>query len=352
MRRAPVVTQIAVAAVHSAAAWRLLGGGHRHRTGRGVRRAIVTVRMAGVGSRAATPDTDGIVAPPRRRLLRTLAGLVAAAVSLWLLRSSLGAVYRDLGDVIGVDARWLLAILGCEVVAFLAAWELNRLALRTDGWFDVAVAQLAGNAASNVVPAGGPVGAAVQLRVLASAGFEMTRAATALGALSVLGFLGLLAVPVVALPVSLVAGSGGTGLEGALWIGVALLIVVMAGVIVLVVRDGPLARVAGAVESVGRRFHRGPTDRNLAARVLAERDSIGAAVRQRPAVVLSATVVRTAADWAALYLALLAAGAHPTPGVVLIAFGAATVAGMIPLTPGGLGFVEAGITGALAAVGI
>jgi hypothetical protein len=82
----------------------------------------------------------------------------------------------------------------------------------------------------------------VQLRVLLSAGFEMTRAATALGALTVLGFLGLLAVPVVALPVSAVAGSGGTGLEGALWIGVAVLVALMAGVIVLVVRDGPLTR--------------------------------------------------------------------------------------------------------------
>jgi uncharacterized protein (TIRG00374 family) len=38
--------------------------------------------------------------------------------------------------------------------------------------------------------------------------------------------------------------------------------------------------------------------------------------------------------------------------VVLVAFAAATVAGMIPLTPGGLGFVEAGITGALVAVGV
>ena len=126
----------------------------------------------------------------------------------------------------------------------------------------------------------------------------------------------------------------------------------MAGVIVLVVRDGPLTRVAGAIEAVVGRFRRRPTDRDLAARVLAERNSIGAAVRQRPVLVVSATVVRTVADWAALYLALLAAGAHPTPGVVLIAFGAATVAGMIPLTPGGLGFVEAGITGALAAVGV
>jgi len=303
-------------------------------------------------------DTVGIAGPggtaarPAHRRLRTAALILAGAASLWLLRSSLGAVYGDLGGLTGVDVRWLAAIVGCEAVAFVASWELNRLALRTDGWFDVAVAQLAGNAASNVVPAGGPVGAAVQLRVLASAGFEMTRAATALGALTLLGFLGLLTIPVVALPVSAVAGSGGTGLEGALWIGVSLLVVVLAGVTLLVVRDGPLARIADAVESVRRRFDRRNTSTDLAARVLAERDSIGAAVRERPVLVLSATIVRTAADWAALYLALLAAGAHPTPGVVLIAFGAATVAGMIPLTPGGLGFVEAGITGALAAVGI
>src|SRR5207253_2442370 len=108
--------------------------------------------------------------------------VVAGAISLWLLRSSLAAVYGDLGNVVAVDARWLAAILACEAASFVAAWELNRLALRTDGWFDVAVAQLAGNAASNMVPAGGAVGAAVQLRVLSSAGYEMTRAATSLGA--------------------------------------------------------------------------------------------------------------------------------------------------------------------------
>ena len=55
---------------------------------------------------------------------------------------------------------------------------------------------------------------------------------------------------------------------------------------------------------------------------------------------------------AALYLSLLAVGAHPSPLVVLVAFGAANVAGMIPLTPGGLGFVEAGITATLVASGI
>ena len=118
--------------------------------------------------------------------------LVAAGlVSLWFLRSSLGDVYGELGSVAHVDARWLIAIVAAEVVTFVATWQLNRIALRTKRWYDVAVAQLAGNAVNNIVPAGGPVGAAVQLRVLSEAGFELTKAATSLGALSILGAAGL-----------------------------------------------------------------------------------------------------------------------------------------------------------------
>ena len=47
-------------------------------------------------------------------------------MSLWLLRSSLSAVYGDLGGLTGVDVRWLAAIVGCEAVAFVASWELAR----------------------------------------------------------------------------------------------------------------------------------------------------------------------------------------------------------------------------------
>ena len=139
-------------------------------------------------------------ARPGRRWIKPAAVVVAGALSLWLLRSSLGAVYGDLASIAGVDARWLVAILACESIAFVASWQLNRVALRTDGWFDVAVAQLTGNAVSNVVPAGSAAGAAMQLRVLSLAGFEMTRAATSLGALTILGLAGLLAIPALALP--------------------------------------------------------------------------------------------------------------------------------------------------------
>ena len=45
-------------------------------------------------------------------------------------------------------------------------------------------------------------------------------------------------------------------------------------------------------------------------------------------------------------------GAHPRPSLVLLAFFAAQLLGTLPLTPGGLGFVEAGLTGTLALAGV
>jgi uncharacterized protein (TIRG00374 family) len=45
-------------------------------------------------------------------------------------------------------------------------------------------------------------------------------------------------------------------------------------------------------------------------------------------------------------------GAEPSPSLVLLAYVAASLLGMIPLTPGGLGFVEAGLTGMLALAGV
>ena len=46
-----------------------------------------------------------------------------------------------------------------------------------------------------------------------------------------------------------------------------------------------------------------------------------------------------------------AAGAHVNPAAALAAFIVSNIAGMIPLTPGGLGFVEAGLSGVLTVAG-
>jgi uncharacterized protein (TIRG00374 family) len=71
-----------------------------------------------------------------------------------------------------------------------------------------------------------------------------------------------------------------------------------------------------------------------------------APVRSAPeAPVLSAG--RLAFDYLCLLAALLATGSRPRPSLILVAYAVAGIIGLIPITPGGLGLVEASLTGLL-----
>ena len=287
------------------------------------------------------------------RTWRRTAGLgVAGLVALWLLRSTLGAVYGDLDDLGAVDWRWLVLIVGCEAGAFFVSWELNRLTLRTDRWFDVAVAQLSGNAASNVVPAGGPAGAAVQLRVLSAAGFDLTRAATSLGALSLLGVAGLLALPAVAAPFAVATGSTGGQLEPVLVLGLVLLAVVIAIIGVLLTRDTPLEGLATGVQWLTNRVRPNRRRSDLPTRVLGERDADTNCVRHAARVRRRG---RDLPDGARLQRLVPLAAGRRRPSV---ADGSDRRLRRRqrgrddPAHAGGLGFVEVGLTATLVASGV
>jgi hypothetical protein len=60
----------------------------------------------------------------------------------------------------------------------------------------------------------------------------------------------------------------------------------------------------------------------------------------------------TAFDYFALLATLRAVGANPHPSLVLLAYTAAELLALLPLTPGGLGFVEAGLVGTLTLAGV
>jgi uncharacterized protein (TIRG00374 family) len=57
-------------------------------------------------------------------------------------------------------------------------------------------------------------------------------------------------------------------------------------------------------------------------------------------------------DFGALLCALRAVGAEPRPSLFVLAYAAAGLLGLVPLTPGGLGFVEAGLVGTLMLAGV
>ena len=57
-------------------------------------------------------------------------------------------------------------------------------------------------------------------------------------------------------------------------------------------------------------------------------------------------------DYLALLFALRAVGANPRPSLVVLAYTAAELLALLPFTPGGLGFVEAGLVGTLTLAGV
>ena len=150
---------------------------------------------------------------------------------------------------------------------------------------------------------------------------------------------------------------GGAGIDRSLaraaWAGAAALVLLLAAGALLLFADAPLrvmGRLLQRVLNLVRRKR--PPATGLPERLLRERDLLRDVLSSHWFVALLATLGRWAFDYASLLLALLAVGARPAPTAVLLAFCTAQALSLVPLTPGGLGFVEAGLTGTLVLAGV
>lgn len=281
-----------------------------------------------------------------------LALLAVSGLSIYLLAPQVADVFGSWPQLSGISAGWFLAVLGCQAVSFFFVFVQQRLALRTEGWFVVVTSQLAGNAVSRVVPGGAATGAALQLRMLTVAGVDTTTAVSGLTAFSLLQTAGMLALPVLALPALLAGAYVPRGFAQAAMIG-GLAFLLVAGVgVVLLAADRPLVAVGSAWQAVRNRLARRRVPlAGLPQRLLEERDSIRAVLYSRRWEASLAIAGRFGFDYLSL-LAALEARSDPQPSLILLAFAASLILSMIPITPGGLGFVEAGLTAMLTLAGI
>lgn len=298
------------------------------------------------------PSPDS--APPRRaRIIRRGVALAAALVALYLFLPSIGEVLSAWPRLAHLDPLWIGAALLAEVASFACVWWLLALALRSTNWFAISTSQLAANALSRVVPAGAAAGATLQYRMLAASGVDTAAAGSALTAVTLLQLATLSAIPVLGLILSLSGQPINGGLREAAWIGLGFFVVLMAVGAVLVTSDRAVTLVGRAIQGVRNRILRHhDAVRDLPRRLRDERNLVRQALGENWAAALLATVGKWAFDYGALLAALAAVGARPNPGLVLLAYAASQVLVMVPITPGGLGFVEAGLTGVLALAGV
>jgi uncharacterized protein (TIRG00374 family) len=278
--------------------------------------------------------------------------LVITGVSLYLVFPSVVETFGSWRQITRFSLFALAGMAALQAASQFCLWALQRVALRAKRWRPVIASQLAGNALSKVAPGGGAMGAALQYKLLVQAGLPAGSTVGALTAVNLLVFAVVLALPVLAIPALLRGSVNRNLLETA--VGGIVFFAVASGVgAVLLSTDRPLAWIGRAVQNVRNKLRRKAEPlHGFPSRLLHERDRILQTLGPRWKRALAATVGRWMFDYGTLLAALAAIGSHPRPGLVLLAFCGAQVLAQIPVTPGGLGFVEAGLTAMLVLAGV
>ena len=172
-------------------------------------------------------------------------------------------------------------------------------------------------------------------------------------AASLLGIGGLLALPLFTLPAILGGAPVSPGLVHTALLGLAGFGLFVAGGVVVMVTDRPLALLG----RIGQRLWNSLPGRHtkitgLDRRLLRQRDDIRSTLGHDWLRAVVLTAGRLGFDYGCLLCALRATGSRPRPSLVLLAYAAAGIVALVPITPGGLGIVEASLSGLLVLAGV
>ena len=284
---------------------------------------------------------------------KRLLALLLAGVGLYVVWPSLVEIFSAWPSLISLEPWWLLGMFVCEALSFALLWILLEIALQTDRTGLVATTQLASNAFGRVMPGGGAAAAGLQYRLLVRGGLDGPTVASGLTATQLLSVAVVAAMPLLSLP----AIVGGAAVDARLLrtaiVGVLAFALILAGTAVLLASDRVLAAVARAAQWLRNQvLRRREPLRVLPERLVAQRNTMLRTLGARWWLALTTAAGRALLDFFALLCALSAVGASARPGLVVLAYVAASLLGMIPITPGGLGFVEAGLSSTLVLAGV
>jgi putative heme transporter len=281
-----------------------------------------------------------------------LALLLASAISLYLFLPSLAEVFSAWDKLGEVHPAWLAVVLVCESLSFVSVWRLQLIVLRTHRWTPIALSQLVGNAFNRITPGGGATGTAFQVRMLTTAGIEPSVSGPALTAQSLLISAVIVVLLLVSVPALLLAGATvPSGITEAALLGLPVFVVLAALATALLVTERPLCWIGERIDRFRSRHGRVDGE-PLGEKLVRERNLVRHVLGERWWDALGCAIARWAFEYFALVIVLHAISANPSPALVFLAFLAASVLSMIPITPGGIGFVEVGLTGALVAAGV
>jgi uncharacterized membrane protein YbhN (UPF0104 family) len=259
-----------------------------------------------------------------------------------------------------IPTAYLIALLAAAAVNIaVGAWPLQAAlpGLRYGPAFVVGQTSFA---MSNALPAGGAIGLGVEYDMLESYGFGAGAAGSASAISSVFNVFATLVMPVVGVLALLFTGQIRWHYLLIAAVGVLVVGAALAATAVTLHSENGARRVGRRADqcanALTRRVFRGRTV-DIAGKVLDFRSAVVDVMRRRWPAVIGSTLLPQFTSWSVLFVALkgLQHGGQPDSGVTwpesLAAFSFALIVSFIPVTAGGLGTVDAGLTALLTAYG-
>jgi uncharacterized protein (TIRG00374 family) len=293
----------------------------------------------------------------RRRWIGIAASLaVAAALLVGVLPAiaDFAEVWRAIQTLTWLEtssllllAAWNILTYQFVIMAALPGLSLGRAFI---------VGQIS-TAVTNTVPAGSAVGVGIAYAMFSSFGFDSSSIAIAAVVTGLWNTFVKLGLPIVAFTILTFQGQGNAALQSAALTGLALLVVAI-GVLGLGLARETFARRAGdllgrGVTAIARRFRRGPFE-GWGSRFVEFRNQSVDLLRRRWLWVTGATILSHLSLYALLLASLrhMSVSAETVTGAEALAvFALVRLLTALPITPGGIGFVEVGYTTALIVAG-
>jgi putative heme transporter len=295
--------------------------------------------------------------PRTKRLVGTgVAIAIVAATFVFVLPRI--ANYREVWAVVKTLSASDIAILVGATLLNLATFAPPWMAALPGLRFRQAFVVTQASTASTYIAPGGPaVGMALSFGMLRAWGFSAAAVSLAVAVTGVWNQLAMLGFPIVALALLTLSGEGDRTLETVSLIGLVVFVVVVAG-FAAGLSSATLARrvgdIAARVVSRGKRLiRRGPVNWTGESFVRF-RSQTNRLLTRRWHVLTAATLAGQLTVFVVLLASLRVLGVSSDEVSTVEAFAAwalARLLGSIPITPGGLGVVELGLTTALVGFG-
>lgn len=293
----------------------------------------------------------------RKTVISLVVGLLIVALLFWFIGRNAGEYERALEQVAAMAPAWI-ALLAAASLLNIAFYPLTAMAaIHQLSYRHAFVSRQAGFTLSNIVPGGGAVAVATQYAVLAKYGVPQQRAAAAVSADAIWTYLFTLGAPSLAVALLVVEGRSTAGYTTTAAIGLGVVIVSLVAIIAILRSEDGARRVARIAQRpvtwACRRVRRTPPD--LTATLVGFHATASALVAARWKSLTVTNIGAQMAPMLVLWAALAGLGSFPGTLTVIEIFAAYSIALLLtafPITPGGLGTVDAALIALLVAFGV